>query len=64
MLVPAYPRYLSGFLHALEPVPGLTGLVVEAVSNAFARLPDPVLLPWLPALISTLRAEGPSWRRC
>ncbi|MFE4666972.1 hypothetical protein ACFRI7_22175 [Streptomyces sp. NPDC056716] len=58
LAVPSYPRYLSGFLHALEPVPALTDFVVEAVSNAFARLPDPVLLPWLPTLISTLRAGG------
>ncbi|GAA1908643.1 hypothetical protein GCM10009716_18210 [Streptomyces sodiiphilus] len=58
LVVPAYPRYLSGFLHALEPVPGLAGFVVEAVSQAFGRLPDPVLLPWLPTLITTLRAEG------
>ncbi|MFE7299463.1 hypothetical protein [Streptomyces sp. NPDC057579] len=58
LVVPAYPRYLSGFLHALEPVPGLTDFVVEAVSNAFGRLPDPVLLPWLPTLIATLRSGG------
>ncbi|MFJ5262347.1 hypothetical protein ACIQAC_17960 [Streptomyces sp. NPDC088387] len=58
LVVPSYPRYLSGFVQALEPVPALTDFVVEAVSNAFARLPDPVLLPWLPTLISTLRAEG------
>ncbi|MEU3653502.1 hypothetical protein AB0E67_11845 [Streptomyces sp. NPDC032161] len=58
LVVPAYPRYLSGFVHALEPVPGLTDFVVEAVSNAFGRLPDPVLLPWLPTLISTLRTSG------
>jgi len=58
LVVPAYPRYLSGFVHALEPVPGLADFVVEAVSHAFARLPDPVLLPWLPTLISTLRASG------
>jgi hypothetical protein len=58
LVVPAYPRYLSGFLHALEPVPQLTDFVVEAVSNAFAELPDPVLLPWLPTLITTLRAGG------
>ncbi|NBM18530.1 DUF5682 family protein [Streptomyces sp. GC420] len=58
LVVPAYPRYLSGFLHALEPVPQLADFVVEAVSNAFARLPDPVLLPWLPSLISTLRSGG------
>ena len=56
LAVPAYPRYLSGFVHALEPVPALTDFVVEQVSNAFARLPDPVLLPWLPTLISALRA--------
>ncbi|MEU5364162.1 DUF5682 family protein [Streptomyces sp. NPDC005925] len=58
LVLPAYPRYLSGFLHALVPVPGLTDFVVEAVSNAFARLPDPVLLPWLPTLITTLRGGG------
>ncbi|MCP2170167.1 DUF5682 family protein [Goodfellowiella coeruleoviolacea] len=58
MVLPAYPRYLSGFLHALEPVPGLVDFVVEAVSNAFRRLPDPVLLPWLPTLVSTLRSGG------
>ncbi|MEU1369945.1 hypothetical protein ABZ454_27955 [Streptomyces sp. NPDC005803] len=58
LVVPAYPRYLSGLVHALEPVPGLTDFVVEAVSQAFGRLPDPVLLPWLPTLVSTLRAGG------
>ncbi|MDQ8705642.1 hypothetical protein RCO28_24550 [Streptomyces sp. LHD-70] len=58
LVVPSYPRYLSGFVHALEPVPGLTDFVVEAVSNAFGRLPDPVLLPWLPTLITTLRRDG------
>jgi hypothetical protein len=58
LVVPAYPRYLSGFLHALEPVPSLAGFVVEAVSTAFGRLPDPVLLPWLPTLITTLRSGG------
>lgn len=58
LVVPAYPHYLSGFVHALEPVPGLADFVVEAVSNAFARLPDPVLLPWLPTLITGLRAGG------
>jgi hypothetical protein len=58
LVVPAYPRYLSGLVYALEPVPALTDFVVEAVSNAFGRLPDPVLLPWLPTLITTLRAGG------
>ncbi|MFJ5557335.1 hypothetical protein ACIQCD_07905 [Streptomyces sp. NPDC093250] len=56
LVVPAYPRYLTGFVHALEPVPGLADVVVEAVSNAFGRLPDAVLLPWLPLLITTLRS--------
>lgn len=56
LVVPAYPRYLSGFVHALEPVPGLADVVVEAVSKAFGRLPDTVLLPWLPLLITTLRS--------
>jgi hypothetical protein len=58
LVVTAYPRYLSGFVHALEPVPALTDFVVEMVSNAFGRLPDPVLLPWLPTLITTLRSGG------
>jgi hypothetical protein len=59
LVVPAFPQYLSGFVHALEPVPGLAPFVVETMSSAFARLPDPVLLPWLPTLITTLREQGP-----
>lgn len=58
LVLPAYPRYLSGFVQALLPAPGLADFVVEAVSNAFGRLPDPVLLPWLPTLITTLRSSG------
>ena len=58
LVVPAYPRYLSGLVYALEPVPTLADVVVEAVSNAFGRLPDPVLLPWLPTLITTFRSGG------
>ncbi|MEU5940216.1 hypothetical protein ABZ807_13690 [Micromonospora sp. NPDC047548] len=59
LVVPAFPQYLSGFVHALEPAPGLAPFVVETMSTAFARLPDPVLLPWLPTLITTLRDQGP-----
>jgi hypothetical protein len=59
LVVPAYPRYLSGLVYALEPVPTLADFVVEAVSNAFGRLPDPMLLPWLPTLITALRSGGP-----
>jgi hypothetical protein len=39
-------------------VPGLVDFVVEAVSNAFGRLPDTVLLPWLPTLFMALRKSG------
>ncbi|MEV7010402.1 DUF5682 family protein [Streptosporangium sp. NPDC051022] len=55
LVVPAFPLYLSGFVQALEPVPALAPFVVEVLSKAFARLPDSVLLPWLPTLITTLR---------
>ncbi|MEU6036035.1 DUF5682 family protein [Actinomadura sp. NPDC047616] len=55
LVVPSFPLYLSGFVQALEPVPALASLVVEILSKAFARLPDPVLLPWLPKLITTLK---------
>ncbi|MEO3785496.1 hypothetical protein ABGB12_19360 [Actinocorallia sp. B10E7] len=56
--VEAFPQYMSGFVHSLEPVPTLGPFVVELMSKAFARLPDSVLLPWLPKLITTLRAEA------
>ncbi|WP_228084264.1 DUF5682 family protein [Streptomyces profundus] len=58
LVVPAFPRYLSGFIQALEAVPTLAPFVVELLSKAFARLPDATLLPWLPQLISTLRKEA------
>ncbi|WP_042433726.1 DUF5682 family protein [Streptacidiphilus anmyonensis] len=58
LVLPSYPAYLSGLVHALEPVPGLVDVVVEAVSQALGRLPDPVLLPWLPTLITALRADN------
>ncbi|NUT02405.1 MAG: hypothetical protein HOV76_02910 [Hamadaea sp.] len=59
MVLPAMPKYVSGFLQALVPVPGLTSFVVEILSKAFAQLPDPVLLPWLPQLITTLKEQAP-----
>ncbi|MFI7613735.1 DUF5682 family protein [Nonomuraea terrae] len=55
LVIPAFPQYVIGFVHAVEPAPGLSGFVVEVISKAFARLPDSVLLPWLPKLIVTLR---------
>ncbi|MFW5418781.1 hypothetical protein J0910_19390 [Nocardiopsis sp. CNT-189] len=58
LVVPAFPQYLSGFVQALSPVPMLAPFVVEAISDAFARLPDRVLLPWLPSLITTLKEHA------
>jgi hypothetical protein len=58
LVVPAFPQYVSGFVQALEPVPRLAPFVVEILSKAFGRLPDPVLLPWLPTLITTLRDQA------
>ncbi|MEV4629973.1 DUF5682 family protein [Micromonospora sp. NPDC049523] len=58
LVVPAFPQYLTGFAQALEPVPALAPFVVEVLSGAFGRLPDRVLLPWLPTLITTLREEA------
>ncbi|NMO51159.1 hypothetical protein HH310_08160 [Actinoplanes sp. TBRC 11911] len=58
LVVPAFPQYVSGFVQALEPVPRLAPFVVETLSKAFARLPDRVLLPWLPTLITTLRDQA------
>ncbi|WP_433221059.1 DUF5682 family protein [Microtetraspora malaysiensis] len=58
LVVPSFPMYLSGFVQALEPAPALAPFVVELLSKAFARLPDAVLLPWLPKLITTLRDQA------
>ncbi|WSL80856.1 DUF5682 family protein [Kitasatospora sp. NBC_01266] len=55
LVVPTVPQYLSGFVQALEPVPTLAPFVVEVMSRAFGQLPDTVLLPWLPKLITALR---------
>ena len=58
LVLPAFPKYLGGFTQALDPAPGLTSFVVELISKAFGSLPDRVLLPWLPTLITTLRAQA------
>ncbi|GAA3674748.1 hypothetical protein GCM10022224_043760 [Nonomuraea antimicrobica] len=58
LVIPSFPQYISGFMQAIEPVPALSGFVVEVISKAFGRLPDSVLLPWLPKLITTLRDGG------
>nr|WP_232541625.1 DUF5682 family protein [Nocardia bovistercoris] len=58
LIVPAFPQYLSGFVQAVDPVPTVKPFVVEMLSKAFGRLPDAVLLPWLPTLITTLRTQA------
>ncbi|QFY14177.1 hypothetical protein GBF35_12490 [Nonomuraea phyllanthi] len=58
LVVPSFPLYIIGFVQAMEPVPALTGFVVEVISKAFGRLPDRVLLPWLPKLITVLRDQA------
>ncbi|KAB2350891.1 DUF5682 family protein [Actinomadura rudentiformis] len=58
LVVPSFPQYMSGFVQALEPAPALAPFMVEVLSKAFARLPDTVLLPWLPKLITTLRDQA------
>ncbi|HHO54423.1 MAG TPA: hypothetical protein ENK18_27025 [Deltaproteobacteria bacterium] len=51
----AFPRYLSGFLQALGFAPRIAPLGVELLGRAFGELPDAVLLPWIPSLLSELR---------
>lgn len=58
LVVPSFPHYLSGFIQAMDPVPSLKPFVVELLSKAFGRLPDSVLLPWLPKLVTTLRGQA------
>ncbi|MFI5721018.1 DUF5682 family protein [Nocardia sp. NPDC051750] len=58
LVVPAFPQYLSGFVQAMDPVPSIKAFVVELLSKAFGRLPDAILLPWLPSLITTLRGQA------
>jgi hypothetical protein len=60
LAVGSVPGYVQGFLLALKFTPLVARLVVEVLSRAFERLPDPVLFPWLPGLLMTLRphAEG------
>lgn len=58
MLLPAFPAYVSGFLLALRFTPLVTRLVVELLSKAFARLPDSVLMPWMPGLLLSLRQNA------
>jgi hypothetical protein len=54
----AFPDYVNGFLLALKFTPLVARLVVELLSRAFEKLPDTVLMPWLPGLLMVLRPHG------
>lgn len=58
LLLPTVPQYVSGFVQAIDPAPALKPFVVELLSKAFGTLPDAVLLPWLPKLITTLKDQA------
>lgn len=51
----AYPRYLGGFMRAMAFTPRAAPVALSLLGRAFATLPDGVLLPWLPGLLSTLQ---------
>ncbi|MCB9746320.1 MAG: hypothetical protein H6740_27335 [Alphaproteobacteria bacterium] len=55
MRLPALPATLGGFLLALSFTPLVGQLAVELLSRAFLELPDALLIPWLPGLISSLK---------
>ncbi len=58
LLLPTLPEYLGGFLLALAFTPMVTGLTVELLSKAFERLPDRLLMPWLPKLLMLMRPHA------
>jgi hypothetical protein len=58
LVLPTVPQYVSGFVQAIDPAPALKPFVVELLSKAFGTLPDAVLLPWLPKLITTLKDQA------
>jgi hypothetical protein len=60
LLLPSLPDYLGGFLLALAFTPLVGTLTVELLSKAFERLPDRLLMPWLPKLLMMLRPYAAS----
>ncbi len=58
LLLPTLPDYLGGFLLALAFTPMVAGLTVELLSKSFERLPDHLLMPWLPRLLMMLRPHA------
>ncbi|WP_165252584.1 hypothetical protein [Paludisphaera soli] len=58
LTLPALPEYLEGLLLALVFTPLVGGLTVELLSKAFERLPDRLLMPWMPKLLRMLRPHA------
>jgi hypothetical protein len=58
LLLATLPEYIGGFLLALAFTPTVGQLTVELLSKAFERLPDRVLMPWLPRLLMMLRPHA------
>jgi len=58
LTLPSLPEFLNGFLLALSFTPLVAGLTVELLSKAFERVPDRVLMPWLPQLMMMLRPHA------
>ena len=58
LTVGSLPEYLSGFLLALSFTPLVSALTVELMSKTFERLPDQILMPWLPKLLMMLRPHA------
>ncbi|BDD13004.1 hypothetical protein FUAX_54360 (plasmid) [Fulvitalea axinellae] len=59
MRLATFPDYLKGFIMALDFTSVTVSFTIELFSKAFQRLPDSILLPWLPSLITTLQKENP-----
>jgi len=59
MRLASYPDYLKGFIMALDFTTITISFSIELLSKAFERLPDAILLPWLPKLITSLQHENP-----
>ena len=53
--LPTLPLHLNGFILSLTFAPQIATFIVEIISQIFARVPDKVLIPWLPRLILQLR---------
>jgi hypothetical protein len=57
MRLSSLPQYLNGLILALSFAPRISLFLVEVLTEVFAKLPDNVLLPWLPSLILKLRSH-------